>query len=285
MERRIKMKKKKWNIIPAVPLAILIILVLMAVFAPLLAKYDPAASNLAESYIPPVWREEGSWNHVFGTDGFGRDLLSRLMYGARISLGISAVTIAVSSVVGTLIGMFLGFFGGFIDIFFMRIIDAFFCIPFLVMAIAVAAVFGASIGSTIFIMAFFQWPIYAKQVRAETLSIRERDYVLLAEVTGASALRICIRHVLPNVLPTVLVLMTLHIGEIILWESSLSFLGVGVPEPSASWGTMISAGQSFVSTRPWMCLLPGIFIVMTVVCTNLLGDYVRDKLDPKLRQI
>lgn len=167
----------------------------------------------------------------------------------------------------------------------MRIVDALFCIPFLVMAIAVAAVLGSSVGSTIFIMAFFQWPIYAKQVRAETLSIRERDYVELAEATGASTLRIMFRHILPNVMPTVLVLMTLHIGEIILWESSLSFLGVGVPEPTASWGTMISAGQAYVSTKPWLCALPGILIVATVVCTNLIGDWVRDKLDPRLRQM
>jgi len=206
------------------------------------------------------------------------------MYGARISLGISAVTIAISSVIGTLVGILLGFIGGIVDMLFMRIIDAFFCIPFLVMAIAVAAVFGASVGSTIFIMAFFQWPVYAKQVRAETLSIREQDYIALAEASGASTWRITIKHVLPNVTPTVLVLMTLHIGELILWESSLSFLGVGVPEPTASWGTMISSGQSYITTRPWLCIIPGIMIVLVVVCSNLFGDYVRDRLDPKLRQ-
>lgn len=278
-------KRKKFSLIPTVPLTILSLLVLMAVFAPILAQYDPTASNLGDAYFPPVWRDGGNWIHVFGTDAFGRDMLSRLMYGARISLGISAVAITISAIVGTLVGMLLGFFGGVIDIVFMRIIDAFYCIPFLVMAIAVAAMLGSSIGSTIFIMAFFQWPIYAKQIRAETLSIREKDYVALAEVTGASALRISIKHVLPNVLPTVLVLMTLHIGELILWESSLSFLGVGVPEPSASWGTMISAGQSYISTKPWLCILPGILIMLTVVCTNLLGDYVRDRLDPKLRQM
>lgn len=275
-------KRLKW--IRGLPAVILLLIVLMTVFAPLLSAYDPTASNLYDKFLPPVWRG-GSWEHVFGTDAYGRDVLSRLMYGGRISLGISVIAIAISSAVGSVIGMILGLVGGKLDMLVMRVIDAVFCIPFLVMAIAVAAVLGASIGSTIFIMAFFQWPVYAKQVRAETLSIRERDYVALAELAGASRMRIALKHVLPNVLPTILVLMTNQIGTIILGESSLSFLGVGVPEPSASWGTMISAGQNYIVSKPWLCLIPGLMIMLVVVCTNLLGDWLRDRLDPKLRQI
>lgn len=279
------MEKKKINLMPAFPIAIVAILVFIAIFAPIISNYDPNASNLADKFIPPVWIEGGSWEHIFGTDAYGRDLLSRLIYGARISLGVSATAIIISAVVGTLVGMILGYFGGLLDILVMRVVDALFCIPFFVMAIAVAVAFGASIGSTIFIMAFFQWPIYAKQVRAETLSIKERDYIALAQVSGASTWRILTKHIFSNVLPIVLVLMTLHIGELILWESSLSFLGVGVPEPTASWGTMISAGQSFISTKPWLCILPGILIMLIVVCMNLIGDWVRDRLDPRLRQM
>lgn len=279
------MKRRKIKLVPALPMAILILLVLMAIFAPMITKYDPNASELADKFLPPVWEEGGSWEHVFGTDAHGRDLFSRLMYGARISLSISAIAIVISAVVGTFIGILLGYVGGVVDMLFMRVVDVLFCIPFLVMAIAVAAVMGASVGSTIFIMAFFQWPLYAKQVRAETLSIREKDYVALAETSGASTLRIAVRHVLPNVMPTVLVLMTLHIGELILWESSLSYLGVGVPEPTASWGTMIASGQNYIASKPWLCLLPGLLIMATVVCTNVIGDWVRDKLDPKLRQM
>jgi peptide/nickel transport system permease protein len=278
-------KKRKINIIPTIPLSIILILVFIAIFAPMLTGYDPTASNLADKFLPPVWNKGGTWTHVFGTDYFGRDLFSRILYGARISLGVSTVAILISSSIGALVGMLLGYFGGVMDLLIMRIIDALYCIPFLVMAIAVSAALGASIVSTIFIMSFFQWPIYAKQVRAETLSIKERDYVALAEVSGASTWRIIIRHVFPNVTPVVLVLMTLHIGELILWESSLSFLGVGIPEPSASWGTIISSGQNFITTKPWLCLIPGLFIMLTVVCSNLIGDYVRDRLDPRLRQM
>lgn len=275
---------KKIKIVPGLPAIILLLIVLMSVFAPLLSNYDPTASSLSDKFLEPVWLG-GSWDHMLGTDSYGRDLLSRLMYGGQISLGISVASVFISSAIGSMIGMILGLVGGKLDMLLMRVIDAVFCIPFLVMAIAVAAVLGASIGSTIFIMAFFQWPVYAKQVRAETLSIRERDYVALAELAGASKLRIAINHVLPNVLPTILVLMTNQVGSIILGESSLSFLGVGVPEPSASWGTMISAGQNYIVSKPWLCLMPGLMIMLVVVCTNLLGDWLRDRLDPKLRQI
>jgi peptide/nickel transport system permease protein len=184
-----------------------------------------------------------------------------------------------------LLGLLSGYIGGAVDAIIMRIVDAMLSIPFIVIAIAVAAAIGASIQGTVVIIVVFQWPIYAKQVRAETLSIKEQDFVALAKVAGASNLRIIFKHVLSNVMPMILVLATLHIGELILWESTLSFLGVGVPQPTPTWGTMVSEGKDFITTRWWLSAIPGIAIVLTVVSANMVGDWVRDRLDPRLRQL
>ena len=276
---------RKKLIMPGLPMLFLGILVILAIFAPLITPYNPTLSNLPEKFIPPLWEPGGSWQHVFGTDYFGRDMLTRLIYGGRVSLGVVSLSIVFSAAIGTLLGLISGYIGSAVDAIIMRLVDAMLSIPFLVIAIAVAAAIGASIQGTIIIIVAFQWPIYAKQVRAGTLSIKEQDFVLLAKVAGASQMRILYKHVLSNIMPVILVLATLHIGELILWEATLSFLGVGVPPPTPTWGTIISEGKDFITTRWWLSALPGIFIILTVVCANLVGDWVRDRLDPRLRQL
>lgn len=277
-------QNRRLLLMPGIPVLVLSLLALIAIFAPLLAPHDPTLVDMRSQFLSPAWAEDGSAAHVLGTDYYGRDILSRLIYGTRTSLFIVSVALGLSALIGTIVGMISGYCGGVVDAVLMRIADALIAIPYLVVAIAFACLVGASMTSTICIIVIFQWAIYAKQVRASTLSLKEQDFVALARVAGASNWRIITRHILPNVVPTVLVLVTLHIGGLILWESTLSYLGVGVPSNIPSWGTMISDGKNYVLTRPLLSALPGVAILITVFAANVFGDWLRDKLDPKLRQ-
>jgi peptide/nickel transport system permease protein len=276
---------KQHRLPPAVPLLIVVIFLICAVFAGVLAPHPQNQGELAKRLLPPAGMERSDSNYLLGTDGQGRDILSRLIYGARITLLVSLVSIALTAVLGTFVGLLAGFVGGKVDLVVMRLVDVSLSIPAILIAVLLAAVFGASIQNVIIIVIILIWPSYARLVRGETLSAKQADYVALARVAGCSRLTIMRRHILPNVLPTVLVLMSLHVALVIVMEAGLSFLGFGIPPQYATWGSMIQQGYQQLQTSWWVAVLPCIAIVLTVISFNILGDWVRDRLDPKLRQV
>src|SRR5262245_61796931 len=265
--------------------AVLGALVLTAVLAPFLAPHDPTAGDITQKSIPPVWMERGSWDHPLGTDRFGRDVLSRIIYGSRISLIVSLIAIGVAGTVGTAVGLISGYRGGITDAALMRLTDIGLSLPTILIAVVLVAVSEPSFRNVILVIALLLWPRFARQIRGETLAIKEQDFVALAVVAGRSSAWIIRRHIFPNVVPTLLVISTLQVGYVILLEGTLSFLGVGVPPPNPAWGLMIADGRGFLATAWWISLLPGLAMLLTVLAVNLLGDWLRDHLDPKLRQV
>ena len=273
----------RWPILAGVVLSVMLI---VALFAPLVSPHDPYLNNLRARNTPPVWYAEGgSWNYVLGADTIGRDLLSRLIYGARISLMVMSVALITGTIVGTALGLIAGYFGGLIDEVIMRLVDVFLGIPFVLMAMAVAVVMGASLTTMMVMLALLTWSGFVRNVRGEVLSLRERDYVALAKIAGASLPRILIMHVLPGVINTVLVIATLRSGQLILAEAFLSFIGAGIPPPTPTWGAMIADGRNYLRDAWWISFFPGLAIFLTVMALNFMGDWLRDKLDPRLRQL
>ena len=270
--------------LPWFPGAILAALVLTAVFAAVLAPHSPTAGDITAKLIPPVWVERGSWDHPLGTDRFGRDVLSRIIYGSRISLLVSLIAIGVAGTFGTVLGLISGYRGGLTDVILMRLTDIALSLPIILIAVVMVAVSEPSFGNVILVIALLLWPRFARQIRGETLSVKEQDFVALAVVAGRSSTWIISRHIFPNVVPTLLVIVTLQVGYVILLEGTLSFLGVGVPPPSPAWGLMIADGRGFLATAWWITLFPGLAMLLTVLAVNLMGDWLRDHLDPKLRQ-
>lgn len=275
----------KLILVPGIPLLVLGLIVICAIFAPLIAPYDLNTGNLYNQFIPPKWMPGGSSQYLLGTDYFGRDILSRIIYAARITAIVVFVAIFGSALLGTVLGLIASYVGGIVDALIMRITDALISFPLLVIAIVLAAAIGAGVINVIMILIIFGWPIYARQIRAEGLVIRETDYVALAKVAGVSPFRMLYRHFFRNVIPTLLVLATFEIGDVIMWEATMSFLGVGVPPPTPSWGSMVSDGQAYIVSRWWLSAFPGIAILLTVLAANIFGDWIRDRLDPKLRQL
>jgi peptide/nickel transport system permease protein len=270
--------------LPWFPGAILAALVLTAVLAGVLAPHSPTAGDITAKLIPPLWMERGSWEHPLGTDRFGRDVLSRIIYGSRISLLVSLIAIGVAGTFGTVLGLISGYRGGLTDVILMRLTDIALSLPIILIAVVMVAVSEPSLGNVILVIALLLWPRFARQIRGETLSIKEQDFVALAVVAGRSSAWIISRHIFPNVVPTLLVVATLQVGYVILLEGTLSFLGVGVPPPSPAWGLMIADGRGFLATAWWISLFPGLAMLLTVLAVNLMGDWLRDHLDPKLRQ-
>jgi peptide/nickel transport system permease protein len=271
---------------PWVPLCLmLLLLVIPALFAPLIAPYDPIEGRLSQRLLPPAWLAGGSWDHLLGTDKQGRDILTRIIYGARISLSVSLVSIALAGSLGTVMGLAAGYFGGWLDAVVMRIVDAFLSMPLVLVALVAVAVFGPSFLTVIGVVTAVLWTSYARQVRAEALSIKQMDFVARARVVGASDLRIMFRHILPNVVNTIIVIATLEMGSVILLEATLSFLGAGIPRPDPSWGVMVADGRDQITAAWWMSFFPGFALMMVVLSANVLGDWLRDHLDPKLRQV
>jgi peptide/nickel transport system permease protein len=264
---------------------ILAALVLTAAFAAWLAPHSPTAGDITQRLIPPVWMERGDWEHPLGTDRFGRDVLSRIIYGSRISLFVSLIAIGFAGTVGTLLGLIAGYRGGVTDAILMRLADIGLSLPAILIAVVLVAVSEPSFRNVVVIIAVLLWPRFARQIRGETLAIKEQDFVALAVVAGRSSAWIIRRHIFPNVVPTLLVITTLQVGYVILLEGTLSFLGVGVPPPSPAWGLMIADGRGFLATAWWISLFPGLAMLLTVLAVNLLGDWLRDHLDPKLRQL
>jgi peptide/nickel transport system permease protein len=271
--------------LPWFPGAILAALVFTAVFAPYLAPQSPTAGDITAKLIPPVWMERGDWEHPLGTDRFGRDVLSRIIYGSRISLLVSLIAIGVAGTFGTLLGLISGYRGGLTDVILMRLTDIALSLPLILIAVVLVAVTEPSFRNVILVIALLLWPRFARQIRGETLGIKEQDFVALAVVAGRSSAWIISRHIFPNVVPTLLVISTLQVGYVILLEGTLSFLGVGVPPPNPAWGLMIADGRGFLATAWWISFLPGLAMLLTVLAVNLMGDWLRDHLDPKLRQL
>jgi peptide/nickel transport system permease protein len=271
--------------LPWFPGVILVTLVVTAVFAPYLSPHSPTDGDITRKLIPPVWTEQGNWEHPLGTDRFGRDVLSRIIYGSRISLAVSLIAIFVAGTLGTMLGLISGYRGGLTDAALMRLTDVGLSLPIVLIAVVMVAVSEPSFRNVILVIALLLWPRFARQIRGETLAIKEQDFVALAVVAGRSSAWIIRRHIFPNVVPTLLVITTLQVGFVVLLEGTLSFLGVGVPPPNPAWGLMIADGRGFLATAWWISLFPGLAMLLTVLAVNLMGDWLRDHLDPRLRQI
>ena len=276
-----------WRMIrswPVIPVLILMLLATFAVFAPLLANQDPEKGNLRVRIVPPVWLEGGSSEHLLGTDQQGRDIWSRIVYGTRISLLIATIVLSAGAVGGTALGIVSGFFGGLIDEVLMRLVDLTFAMPFILVALVVAIVLGQAIEIIIILLIIFSWGAFARQARGETLALKERDYVAQARVAGGTSRYIMTRHILPGLINTIIVMASLRVGQLILAESILSFLGLGIPPPTPAWGAMVADGRGYISTAWWVSFFPGLMIFFTVMGFNFLGDWLRDYFDPRLRQ-
>jgi ABC-type dipeptide/oligopeptide/nickel transport system permease subunit len=258
---------------------LVVLVVLTALLAGAIAPYDPIANNVRAALQPP------SAYYWFGTDRYGRDVFSRVVFGSQLSLLVALVSVAISAGVGTVLGLVSGFFGGWVDDVIGRIMDVLFSFPALVLAIAVAATLGPGITNAILAIAVVYAPLFGRVVRGPVLVERSKDYVEAARALGAGAPRLILRHVLPNVLSPLIVQATLTFSHAILLESYLSFLGLGTQPPYPSWGTMLQEGRTFLETAPWMSVFPGLAIMLAVLAFNLLGDGVRDVLDPRLRSL
>ncbi len=267
------------------PLVVLLLLVCLAVFAPLVAPYSPVDGMLGRRLLPPVGIDGARPEHLLGTDRLGRDVLSRVIYGAQISLSLSLVAITITSCVGACIGLLAGYVGGWVESAIMRVTDVSLSLPGILFAVLLAVAFRPSFANVVVVVVFMLWPSYARLVRGETLGLKHAEFVDLARVAGCSPLTIARRHILPNVVPSILVLATLQVGQVIVLEASLSFLGVGVPPPAPSWGVMVADGRGLIETAWWIAIIPGSAILLAVVSLNILGDWVRDRIDPKLRQV
>jgi peptide/nickel transport system permease protein len=271
---------------PIIPLLIMATLVFTAVFADFLAPHNPEVGNLRLRYRPPVWQERGSWEFVLGTDHMGRDELSRLLFGSRISLMVGITAVLVAGGIGTLLGIVSGFYGRWVDQVVMRITDSWLALPAVSFAILLATLVAPSKWNIVIILGAVYWTRYARVIRSEVLSLKERDYVRLAVVAGCSRARIMWTHILPNVANSAIVLATLNLGVVIIAEATLSFLGVGVAPPEPAWGLMLSEGKSgLMAGYWWLSVLPGLCIMFVVLAANLLGDWFRVWSDPQLRQL
>ena len=271
---------------PLIPMSILGLLLFAAIFANVLAPHDPEVGSLGERFRPPFWQQGGSEKFILGSDHLGRDVLSRLIFGARVSIVVGFTAVLVAGVIGTVLGILSGYLGGWVDQVIMRVTDAWLAIPALTYAIFLAAVVGPSEMNIVIILGLVYWTRYARVIRGEVLSLKERDFVRLAIVAGCSKRTIMKRHILPNVLNSAIVLGTLMLGVVVVTEAALSFLGVGVPPPKPAWGLMLADGKKgLMAGYWWLTVLPGCCIMLMVLSANLLGDWLRVKLDPQLRQL
>ena len=280
---------RRW---PVIPILILSIMVFIAVFAPLISPMGPKEINLRGRAAPPIWEKEwydanpkNEITYILGADHVGRDVLTRMFYGARISLAVAVISLTAGVVIGSAIGLVSGYYGGFIDEFSMRAVDVWNALPFLLIAILAAVTFGQEVWIVMVLLALVAWAGNVRNVRAEVLTLKTRDYVALAKIAGASDFRILMRHIFPGVVNTIVVLATLRVGGLILAEASLSFLGAGIPAQTPTWGNMISEGREWLSTAWWIAMFPGIAILLVVMSVNFFGDWLRDRWDPRLRQL
>jgi ABC-type dipeptide/oligopeptide/nickel transport system permease subunit len=270
----------KWGVAAS---AVLLLIVASAVFAPLLAPYSPNTVDIQHRLGPPAWMEGGTWEHVLGTDQVGRDLLSRMIYGGRVSLLIGVAAVLISSTIGVLLGLVAGYFGTRIDWTIMTIINVMLTFPFVLLALAVIAVLGPSLVNMVIVIGVADWPLYARVIRAETQALREREFVLAGRALGMSHARILFRQILPNLVSVIVVIATLQVARVIILESFLSFLGLGVQPPTAAWGNMLGEGRVYMLNSWWIAAFPGLAIFVTTLTINLMGNALRDWLDPHMK--
>ncbi|NOU96185.1 ABC transporter permease subunit [Paenibacillus sp. LMG 31456] len=266
-----------------VGLIIVLIMCCMAVFAPVLAPHDPVKTNVKVRLLPPSWMDGGSPEYPLGTDNLGRDMLSRLIYGSQISLLVGVCAVVVAGVIGVVLGLISGYYGGWIDRVIMRTVDAFHGIPHLLFLLVIMMVVGPGVFTIIFVLGVLGWTSYARVVRGEVLSIKEREFVRASRAIGASDSRIIFSHILPNIISSITVISTTGVASAIISESSLSFLGMGVQAPTVTWGTVLSDGRPYIATSWWIATFPGTAITITVLGIIFLGDWLRDILDPRLK--
>lgn len=269
----------------AIPMVGVFAWVVVGTLGPFFMPHDPYRGNLADSLLPPIWAPGGSLRFPLGTDALGHDVFSQLIMGARLALVIAGGSLLLGAGSGTALGLVAGYYGGWIDAFLMRLADFLLAFPVLIVALLIALTFGPSIVVVVMIIAVTMWSRFVRLVRIEVLSMREREFVALARVAGASDLRVIGRHILPNVIATVIVMLTLQIGQAVLAEASLSFLGIGLPAPNPSWGAQVSANRDYLQVAWWLPVLPGVAIFLLVLSVNLVGDWLRDVFNPQLRSL
>lgn len=271
--------------IGAVGIVIMMTFAVVGLSAPYIAPHSPYEQDLSMRLAPPFWEPEGSLTHLLGTDPLGRDLLSRIIYGARVSLVAASATVLLASLIGVILGLIAGYFGGWWDEAIMRIVDTQLSFPFVLLAILLAAFLGPSLGNMVIALVIASWAVYARIARGSVLDVRDRDYVMAARAIGAGHGRILSRHILPNIAAPLLTIGSLEVGRVIIVEATLSFIGLGVQPRTPAWGSMLYQGREYISTAWWLTVIPGLVITLTVLGANLLGDWVRDTLDPRLREL
>ncbi len=263
---------------------ILLGLVVTAVFAPQVAPHNPTRERLIDRLLPPAWAEDGDWQYTLGTDHLGRDLLSRIIYGSRVSLVVGFTAVVIGGVLGTALGVIAGFFGGPSDEIIMALADMQLAFPTILLAIAIIAVLGPSFSNLVFVIGVSGWVTYARVARGQVLSLREKEFVEAIRAQGGSRLRIIWRHILPNTLAPLIVVATLDLARTIILESTLSFLALGIQPPTPSWGGMLSDGREYLLSAWWIATFPGLALMLTALSFNRLGDWLRDRTDPRLRR-
>jgi peptide/nickel transport system permease protein len=271
--------------LPWTAFVIIAVMVVVAAGAPLIAPHSPTAQSLPDKLLPPAWQEGGTSKYLLGTDLLGRDVLSRLVYGARVSMTVALAALLAGGGVGLALGILAGYAGGRVDAFIMRVVDATLTFPTILIALLFTVSMGQGLRTIVIAVSLIIWARFARIVRGEVLAVKQRDFVALARVHGCSHLRIMAVHIVPNVANTFMVLLTLHIGFVIIVEASLSFLGAGIAPPTPSWGQMVADGRSHIAGAWWLSVVPGVAILLVVLAFNLFGDWLRDWLDPRLRQL
>lgn len=260
---------------------ILVVVLFCSIFAGFISPHDPALLNLPEMLIPPAWCEGGSMNHLLGTDSLGRDVFTRILYGSRISLLVGICSVVVAGIIGTTLGLVSGYFGGFIDRVVMRVADAFHAIPRILLAMVILFVSGPSVFTLIMVIGVTNWVSYARLIRGEVLTLKEKEFVKASRTIGTKESAIIRKHILPNVFSQFIVVSTISVAGSIITEASMSFLGLGIQPPDVSWGVMLADGRNYLATNWWICTFPGIAITITVLGIMFLGNWLRDVLDPK----
>lgn len=283
MEIPVITAKRRGRIKTLIGGAALTAVVLCAIFAPFLAPQDPLRQSLRDSLRPPLSHERRSAAFVLGADNLGRDVLSRLLFGSRVSVAVGLVTVTIAAAIGCTLGAIAGFYGGYLDYVLSKVAEMFLALPFLLLGIAMMAFLGASLLNLVLVLVVRQWVQYFRVVRAEVIALKEREFVIAAQAIGAKPGRIMFRHILPNCMASIIVIGTFAMATVILSEASLSFLGLGVPPSIPTWGSMLSEGRSYVYRAWWLTFFPGLVIFITVLAINLLGDGLRDRWDPKLK--
>ena len=266
---------------PFFAVAMALLLLIAAVFGPAVAPFPAAQNDPTASLLPPFWQEGGSGAHLLGTDQLGRDLFSRLIAAARISLMTGAAAIFVAGAIGVFLGLMAGYRGGLLGSAIMRLVDAFLALPFILLALALISALGSGVSNIILVMILTNWPRYARLVRSEVVSIKERDFVTLARIAGVKPMRIAFVHILPNAMSSIAVLAVMDMGRAIILEASLSFLGLGIQPPDVSWGLMLADGKMLMTFAWWLMAFPGITIVLAVMSFNAIGDWLQMRFDPR----